>query len=243
MQLLTSRIHKVLVFQNSFHKKLFKKFYLCNNKNTKLIYGSGVNFKSNDEKIIHNKKSNKIEIILVTRILKEKGILKFLEIAEYFNKNSADFYFSLIGGVEEQNKYLKIIIEQTEKRLKNFRWFGKLAKEKVEKLLKESNIFLYPSTYSEGIPRVLLEAANANLYIISYDIPGCNEIIINKVNGELVDTKESIDSFINAIKRYDKNMNNEITQFNKVLIKKKFDLKVIAESYISVYKEIINEKY
>lgn len=242
MQITTSRLHKILIFQNNNNKKFFKKFHLCNIKNTKIIYGSGVDFKNPDvpNKPIYKKKNRLIKIILVTRILREKGILEFLKLVEVFDKNSSNFSFSLIGGLDENNKFLKNTIEKCEKRYKNFKWFGQLGTEQVQKLLIKSDIFLYPSTYSEGIPRVLLEAANYNLYIISYDMPGCNEIVIDKVNGELIDYGQPIDAFVKAIKSFS-NINSEMMIFNKLLIKNKFDMKVISNSYVSVYSEIINK--
>ncbi len=241
-QFLTARLHHILIFQNHENKKLFKKFHLCNKKNIRVIYGSGVDFKNQIEfnKKIDNKKST--EVLLVTRIIKEKGIIEFLKIAENFDKYSKNFSFSLIGGVDEKNKYLKKIIKTYDKRLSNFKWFGELRHEQVNSMLSKSDIFLYPSFYSEGIPRVLLEAASHNLYIISYDMPGCNQIVIDKVNGELIDCDQPLDTFIQSIKNFQNNNDKETKDFNKFLIKKKFDIEVIADNYLSVYSDIINKR-
>ena len=45
---------------------------------------------------------------------------------------------------------------------------------------------IFPSSYPEGVPRVLLEGASMGLPLIAYDNVGSNEVVINETNGFLV---------------------------------------------------------
>ena len=52
-------------------------------------------------------------------------------------------------------------------------------------LLARSHIVCMPS-YREGLPKSLLEAAAAGRPIVTTDVPGCREVVIDGVNGFLV---------------------------------------------------------
>ena len=43
-----------------------------------------------------------------------------------------------------------------------------------------------PTTYGEGVPRVLIEAAACGRAIIATDVPGCREIVLDRQNGILI---------------------------------------------------------
>ena len=47
-----------------------------------------------------------------------------------------------------------------------------------------------PSFYSEGLPKVLLEASASGIPIITTDHPGCRDAIINNETGLLVPAKD-----------------------------------------------------
>jgi glycosyltransferase involved in cell wall biosynthesis len=46
-----------------------------------------------------------------------------------------------------------------------------------------------PTTYGEGVPKVLIEAAACGRAIIATDVPGCREIVLNGQNGILIPPK------------------------------------------------------
>ena len=56
--------------------------------------------------------------------------------------------------------------------------------------MKKSTIVVLPS-YREGFPKILMEAAACGKPIITTNVPGCRETIINGVTGILVKPKNS----------------------------------------------------
>lgn len=56
-------------------------------------------------------------------------------------------------------------------------------------LIKASNVVALPSTYSEGIPRILLEASSVGRACIAYDVGGCQSLIIDEYTGSLVEKR------------------------------------------------------
>ncbi len=72
--------------------------------------------------------------------------------------------------------------------------------DNMEELLAGADIVVLPTTYGEGVPRILLEAAASGLPIVATDWPGCKEIVVDGVNGLLVPPKDSR-ALVGAIER------------------------------------------
>ena len=68
-------------------------------------------------------------------------------------------------------------------------------------ILSETDIFVLPSYYGEGIPKVLIEVASSGCAIITTDHPGCRDAIIPLETGILVPPKDST-SIENALKNF-----------------------------------------
>ena len=160
-------------------------------KNISLIKGVGVNTK----KFSPNNISNDIpRVILACRMLWSKGIKTFVECAEQIRKEGYEVDFILAGKPDEKNpdSVPKNILEEYNKN-NIIKWIGHV--EDISKELVHYDIMLFPSLYGEGVPKILLEAASTSLPIITYDVPGCREVVIDGVNGFLIkadDKKELI---------------------------------------------------
>ena len=61
----------------------------------------------------------------------------------------------------------------------------------ISALLNASDGFVLSSNY-EGLPLVLQEAAAVGLPMVSTDVGGCNEVVLEGKNGYLVEKKNSV---------------------------------------------------
>ncbi|WP_430446833.1 MAG: glycosyltransferase [Pseudomonas piscis] len=52
--------------------------------------------------------------------------------------------------------------------------------------ITESDVFVLPSYYREGVPRSTQEAMAVGRTVITTDVPGCRETVVDAVNGFLV---------------------------------------------------------
>jgi len=66
-------------------------------------------------------------------------------------------------------------------------------REDIKELLTISDIFVLPTYYREGVPRVLLEASAIGLGLIATDMPGCRDVVEDEYNGKLVNPKDPKD--------------------------------------------------
>lgn len=151
-----------------------------------LVKGAGVNtakFNYKDESV------EPVKVIMVARLLRDKGIQEFIDAAEIVKQSNSSVKFLLVGDVDDGNPTslnTKQLVEL--KNSQNVEWLG--ARVDIAELLAASHIACLPS-YREGLPKSLIEAASVGRAIVATDVPGCREVVTHLINGLLVPPRDS----------------------------------------------------
>ena len=207
--------------------------FLKNNKIIKkeekyqLIPGSGVNL-SQFKVLPYPEEKEKIRFLFISRIMKEKGIEEYLELAKYMKNDNKNLEFHILGFCEQE-------YESTLKELqdKNIIYYHGMQKNVIP-YLKECSCLIHPSYYPEGMSNVLLEASASGRPVITTDKPGCREIVDDGVTGfivkpqDLEDLKIAVEKFINM--PYEEKVNMGLAGRKKV--EKEFDRNIVIDAYI-----------
>jgi glycosyltransferase involved in cell wall biosynthesis len=64
--------------------------------------------------------------------------------------------------------------------------------DRVDKVMKEVSCVVLPS-YREGLSKVLIEASSIGLPIVTTNVPGCRDVVIDNETGFLCEVKNSND--------------------------------------------------
>lgn len=222
----------VFIFQNKFEKNFFIKNRICKEFQSKLVEGSPI--KKIFKKRNIDKKKN---IICVSRMLYDKGIVDFIDCSKRIIDKNYDFNFFLIGSIDEENKssikknHLTKLIENNKK----IKWLG--YQPNLEKIFDEAIVMCFPS-YHEGSPRVLIEAISRGLPIIAYNIPGCRTIVKNNFNGYLVKKKNINLLTSRLVKLLENKKKLKRFSLNSNLMANKFLLTNMNTIYKNIYKKI-----
>lgn len=189
------------IFQNTDNHKYFLKNNLINEKKSIVIKSSGINLKeysipvANDvkEKLSSKylKNKEKPTFILVSRLIKQKGISNYLEAAKLCYEDGYDFNFLLVGQIDSNKESVSLEEIQSYKDYVNY--LGR--KTNIKELLSISDIFVLPTFYSEGVPRVLLEASAMSLAILTTNMPGCNDVLVDGFNGKMINIDDTQDLY------------------------------------------------
>lgn len=229
------------IFQNDDDYKYFIFNKLLKSENATVIKSSGLdlstyNIELNNKKIIDLKKELKLKnktIILVSRIVKQKGILNFLKAAKMCYNNGYYYSFLLVGQLDSDNS---ITIGEINEYKEYVNYLGR--REDIKELLTVSDIFVLPTFYREGVPRVLLESSALGLPIITTNMPGCKDVVEDEYNGKLVNVEDSNDLYEKIIYLAEnENLCKKFSENAKVKVKE-FDLDKIVENYNKVYNTI-----
>jgi glycosyltransferase involved in cell wall biosynthesis len=172
-------------------------------------------------------KNNPIQYITVGRLSKEKGIDRILKI---LSKIDFPFHYTIIGnGVEKE--HLFSLIEQYN--LSDKITHIEFTKE-VSKYLEKSDFFLQGSHF-EGFPNCLIESCSVGTPVIAYKAPGgTKEIVVNNVNGFLVETEEEFIEKLTNQREWD-------PEKIRASVYKKFNKEVIIQQYEDLFTNIVKE--
>jgi len=125
-----------------------------------------------------------ISFIFVGRLLAEKGVNEFIQAARLVKRKSPSTRFVMLGGLDESNpggltsNGVRALISEG---LVDHR--GHV--DDVAGWLASSSVFVLPS-YREGVPRSTQEAMAIGRPVITTDVPGCRETVIDGLNGFIV---------------------------------------------------------
>jgi len=189
-----------IFFQNKYDTELFKLKKILTHNNYSLLPGSGID--------IHHfypqekKTSENFVFLMVARLIKDKGVLEYLQAAELIKNrlNKNNIVFQLVGEMSPKNKTsisIDIINSYINRGIVNYHGMSNDVREQ----LKNSDCVVLPS-YREGCPRSLLEAASMAIPIITTNVPGCNDIVTHGENGLICNVKDSHDLSLKMLDLY-----------------------------------------
>jgi glycosyltransferase involved in cell wall biosynthesis len=126
-------------------------------------------------------------ILLASRMVFLKGIGEFVEASRIVRRRGIRARFVLAGRRDPENP-----TSISEKQLQGWaaegvvEWWGQ--RDDMPGAIAEAHIVALPS-WTEGLPRALLEAASSARPVVGTDIPGNREIVIDGKNGFMVPLK------------------------------------------------------
>jgi glycosyltransferase involved in cell wall biosynthesis len=236
-----------MIVQNRTDLKIVSKLLFTSGKLI-MIEGSGIdqnkfNRASADLEYVSrlmNKISFKPGDIVVTftgRLLKEKGIFEFLTAAENLSRKNNRLKFAVAAWFDVNNPscltpdQLKQFLEN-----RNIIFLGEISE--IRELLYLTDIFVLP-TYREGFPRSVLEAMAMNVSVITTDVPGARDAVINNYNGIIVSHMD-ISALEKAILLLasDKNLRKKLGDNGRTLVNEKYNTHLIYNNFLDVYQSI-----
>lgn len=205
-----------------------------------LIPGAGINTEVYvpNEKAVHNEICT---VVMVARLIKEKGVHEFIAVAEKSYKENLPLKFLLVGSPDFSNP--SSLTEQEYQNLKKNPAVECIGfTENVLPLLQQSDIACLPS-YREGLPRSLIEACSCGLPIVTTDTVGCREIVINN-NGLIVPVANK-EALFNAIKTlaFSEKIRKRMGVNSRSLAVKRFETNKISEQTYQIVESLYEQKF
>ena len=174
-----------VIFENANDLQTFVRSGVARQEDTTLIRGAGINLTAFQP---HLEPSGVPVVMLIARMLRDKGVMEFLGAAELLHASGVQARFVLVGDPDPGNP-ASISAETLQA------WNGRCGVEwwgwrnDVAAVLRQAHIVCLPS-YREGLPKSLLEAAACGLPIVTTDAIGCRDVVEDGLNGYLVPVKQ-----------------------------------------------------
>lgn len=152
-------------------------------KSVNILGGIGLNLQSYPYRPI-SKPPVKLNFLFIGRLLKEKGIHDFIAAIKLVKQQYPDTTFTVLGAVDKSN-----LGALSEEEVSNLIQAGTIEYpghvDNIQEWIVKSDVFVLPS-YREGVPRSTQEAMAIGRAVITTDVPGCRETVIDGVNGFIV---------------------------------------------------------
>ncbi len=182
--------------------------------------------------------SNLVRLIFIGRITESKGIHDIVEAIEQLSQATSKFRFDLYGDGELKDYVVDKLYPLLGER---FQYHGIVSGSAKWKALQESDVFLLPSRYGEGLPMALLEAMFLGKIPVTSDDASIGLVVKHNVNGFLVKKRDPVD-LKNTLLEI---VNSDFDRFKLLSIAAKSTVsdKYVASKYIvslqSIYANLI----
>jgi glycosyltransferase involved in cell wall biosynthesis len=203
-----------------------------------LIKGSGVDLHIFNHSEFCKKKY--IQLLFPARLLKDKGIIEYIEAAKSIRslvKGRA--MFILAGDIDMENLASlskKELMELLEKDY--IEWIG--YQQNMLDTYIASDIVVLPS-YREGLPKSLIEAAAIGRPIITTNVSGCRECVIDSYNGFLVPVKSISDLARSMLTLIDnEELRIEFGRNSRKFAEKEFSIDSVIRATFNLYENIMH---
>lgn len=174
-----------VVFLNKDDQAEFVNLRLVEKKKSICLGGIGIDLqKWCFSNVVHEP----VTFIMVARLLREKGVYEYADAAKYVKLKYPQTQFVLLGGLDENPGSIRLDQVCAWNDQGVLTWHGHVP---VAEYLKVASVYVLPS-YREGVPVSTMEAMAMGRPIITTDVPGCRETVVDGVNGFMVPAKNAV---------------------------------------------------
>ena len=186
MPALLKRAGDDFVFQNQDDLTIFHEQFRIARERLYLIRGSGVDIKTYT---VLPEKCGVVTVVLVSRMLRDKGVVEFVEAAKSLKLDGVKARFILVGDPDPENPAgipESQLLQWHESGVVEWRGYC----QDMLGIFSDAHVVCLPS-YREGAPKVLIEAAACGKPIVTTDVAGCREVVRHGDTGFLVPPRDS----------------------------------------------------
>ncbi len=222
-----------MIFQNPDDQQRFIHMGVIQSEKTVLIRGSGV-----DTQIFTPQpEADGLPVILFAgRLMWQKGMGEFVQAAEKL-RGQARF---VIAGYAEPTSPTAVPTAQ----LQAWQQTGLVEllgnRSDMPQVFAMAHIVCLPSTYGEGVPKVLIEAAACARPIVTTDTPGCRDIVRHNENGLLIPSGDTA-ALITALQTLlqDKALRQQFGSHGRHRVEQDFSLEKVVQATFAVYHQLL----
>ena len=188
------------IFENKADMKLFIDKGICTVDNGFTVPGSGVNIDEYNADEINPDSQGSLSLLFAARLLKGKGLYELVEAVTSLKEKGHKVTLNVAGIIDDDSTEA-IPLSQL-KQWDNegtINWLGQVNGG-MSSVIADNDAVVLPTRYGEGLPRILIEANACRRPVITTDIGGCRDFVINGENGILIGSCD-VQALVRAIRR------------------------------------------
>jgi glycosyltransferase involved in cell wall biosynthesis len=183
-----------------------------------------------------------VTVALVGRMLRSKGVLDAVAAVRLLRARGMAIELVLAGPTDPDNRdslddaALSVLAAEP-----GVEWLGRV--EDVRTVWRRAAIAVLPSTYGEGVPKALIEAAACGRAIVAADMPGCREVVRPGETGLLV-APHDIAGLAEALAALagDPTRRQAMGRAGRALVEREFGEEGVARQTLELYHAVMRER-
>lgn len=218
-----------IIFQNPDNQKVFIEKKIVPLKRTNRVYGSGVNVSRYENSPLLD---GTPIFLTIARLLGEKGLREYAKAAEIVKLRYPEAIFQLVGPEDPSPDGISINEVMEWHNSGAVEYMG--GTDDVRPFINNCHVFVLAS-YHEGMPRTVLEAMSIGRPILTTNVEGCRETVVEGINGYLVpkqDAQALAEKMIWFIEH--KHEWSEMAKQSRQMAEDKFDVHKVNESLLKI---------
>lgn len=228
----------VVFFQNRENAAQFLEEGLVRSQQVRLLPGSGIDLDRFRPAPLPADADTPTTFLMVARLLWDKGVREFVEVAGQSQQGIRSVRFQLLGRLEQPGDHAV-----PESQLRRWEESGVIqflgSAEDVRPALAAADCVVLPSYYREGVPRALLEAAAMGRPVITTDTPGCRDAVDDGLSGFLC-APRSVESLLTASRRFLELPHSDRERMGaagRAKMEREFDQSIVHQAYVGALGE------
>jgi len=227
------------ICQSEHDRDVLVEKHILSKNNVLLVHGSGVDL----DKFSPSAKLPSVKpfVLMASRILLDKGVVEFCKASRVLTDGLFKHVdFKLAGSIDELSPSSLSLLEIERLCLdNNVEYLGNVSC--VNTLLASAELFVYPSYYPEGIPKVLLEASACGAPIVTTNHPGCRDAIIENQTGVLVEPRDYL-ALANKIESLlgNPDRSHNMGLRGRVLAEEFYGVEHVVSAHYKLYRNLMN---
>jgi glycosyltransferase involved in cell wall biosynthesis len=171
--------------------------------------------------------------LMIARLLRDKGVVEFVEAARQVKLHHPKARFQLLGAVGSENRSAidRSTLEE---------WLSEGVVEHlgstpdVRPAIAAASCVVLPS-YREGAPRTLIEAAAMARPVIATDVPGCRAVVEDGVSGFLCAARsgESLSAAMERFLALSPDARRAMGAAGRAKMVREYDQKLVVDAYLA----------
>ena len=129
-----------------------------------------------------------MQLLFAARLLKGKGLYELVEAVSRLRKKGIKVSLNVAGIIDDDSKEtISVEVLENWHQQNKIKWLGQVNQGMAE-VIAQNDVIVLPTRYGEGLPRILIEANACHRPVITTDIGGCRDFVIDGENGLIVET-------------------------------------------------------
>ncbi|HEX3860784.1 MAG TPA: glycosyltransferase family 4 protein [Stellaceae bacterium] len=184
----------------------------------------------------------RVTVAFVARMLRSKGVLDAAAAVRSLRGGGLDIALLLAGPTDPDNgDSLDAGAMATLAAEPGIEWLGRV--EDVREVWRRAAIAVLPSTYGEGVPKALLEAAACGRAIVASDMPGCRDVVRHGHSG-LLTPPHDIAALADALAMLarDPGQRQAMGEAGRKRVEQEFGEDRIARETLALYHQVLRDR-